>query len=71
MHGLRKRSGCGFIDNPPRHGEGDREHIAKGGGGVPQAGGSLGESPLRQPAAAPSPFRGGSNLLALAVECAR
>ncbi|MDP9423740.1 MAG: cobalamin-dependent protein, partial [Pseudomonadota bacterium] len=27
--------------------------------------------PLRQPAAATSPFRGGSNLLALAVECAR
>ncbi|MFA6123978.1 MAG: RNB domain-containing ribonuclease [Sphingomonas sp.] len=37
--------------NPPRHGEGDPEPIAKGGGGVPQAERSL---------TPPSPFRGGS-----------
>ncbi|MES2068578.1 MAG: methylmalonyl-CoA mutase [Pseudomonadota bacterium] len=61
----------GARANPPRHGEGDPEHIAKGGGGVPHAGGSRAEAPLRQPAAATSPIRGGSNLLALAVECAR
>ena len=56
---------------PPRNGEGDRAHSANGGGGVPQAGGSPAEAPLRQPSAATSPERGGSNLLALAVECAR
>lgn len=59
----------GARTDPPRHGEGD--HLKDGGGGSPQAGGSPAEAPLRQPAAATSPSRGGSNLLALAVECAR
>jgi methylmalonyl-CoA mutase len=52
--------------NPPRNGEGDRSAELNGGGGPGGNGG-----PLRQPTAATSPFRGGSNLLALAVEAAR
>ncbi|UZK67031.1 methylmalonyl-CoA mutase [Sphingomonas sp. M1-B02] len=52
----------------PRNGEGD--HAQANGGGVPQATSSV-ESPLRQPAAATSPCRGGSNLLELAVTAAR
>jgi len=52
--------------DPPRHGEGDHaEH--GGGGGVP----SSGPPPSAAAAAATSPSRGGANLLALAVECAR
>ncbi|UZK67014.1 2-hydroxyacyl-CoA dehydratase family protein [Sphingomonas sp. M1-B02] len=43
---------------PPRHGEGD--HAQHGGGGAPQAAGPA-DSPLRQPSAATSPFRGGSS----------
>ncbi|UZK70721.1 methylmalonyl-CoA mutase [Sphingomonas sp. S1-29] len=54
--------------NPPRNGEGD--HAQHGGGGEPQTA-SPEESPLRQPSAATSPAGGGTNLLALAVECAR
>ena len=56
--------------NPPRHGEGD--HAQHGGGDSPPAQRDE-ESPLRQPspASATSPCRGGSNLLALAVEAAR
>jgi len=50
--------------NSPRNGEGD--HPQDGGGGL---GSSVG--PLRQPAAATSPSRGGTNLLELAVEAAR
>ncbi|WP_375420081.1 methylmalonyl-CoA mutase [uncultured Sphingomonas sp.] len=55
---------------PPRHGEGDQPQA--GGGGAPKAA-TLAEAPLRQPAAATSPSRGGveTNLLALAVDCAR
>jgi methylmalonyl-CoA mutase len=57
--------------NPPRNGEGD--HVQLGGGG-PQ---KLQDAdrgpppPLGSAERSPSPFRGGSNLLALAVECAR
>ncbi|MFA6123821.1 MAG: isoleucine--tRNA ligase [Sphingomonas sp.] len=47
------------LDNPPRHGEGDHEHSANGGGGSPTRDGVLEASPLRQPAAATSPYRGG------------
>ncbi|WP_375394910.1 methylmalonyl-CoA mutase [uncultured Sphingomonas sp.] len=56
--------------NPPPKGEGD--HAQHGGGGSPQAV-SPEEPPLRQPAAATSPSRGGfeHNLLALAVTAAR
>ena len=56
--------------NPPRHGEGD--HAQHGGGDSPPAQRDE-ESRLRQPplASATSPCRGGSNLLALAVEAAR
>ncbi|WP_271299925.1 methylmalonyl-CoA mutase [Sphingomonas sp. CV7422] len=57
--------------NPPRDGEGD--HAQHGGGGSPQTA-PLVEAPLRQPAAATSPSRGGfaeTNLLALAVDAAR
>ncbi|HEX8486742.1 methylmalonyl-CoA mutase [Sphingomonas sp.] len=56
---------------PPRHGEGN--HAQHGGGGLPQAA-ALAEVPLRQPAAATSPCWGGNketNLLALAIDCAR
>ncbi|OYY76173.1 MAG: methylmalonyl-CoA mutase [Sphingomonas sp. 28-62-20] len=57
--------------NPPQNGEGD--HAQHGGGGVPQTPASLEDTPLRQPAAATSPSRGGleNNLLALAIDCAR
>ena len=51
--------------SPPRNGEGDQAQF--GGGGVP--GGD--PPPSAAEAAATSPSRGGSNLLALAVECAR
>jgi ribonuclease R len=44
--------------NPPRNGEGDREHIANGGGGSPQAERSL--TPPSTATRSPSPFRGGS-----------
>lgn len=54
--------------NPPRKGEGDQP---KAGGGGVQQGQPHEEAPLRQPAAATSPDRGGSNLLALAVVAAR
>jgi methylmalonyl-CoA mutase len=56
--------------NPPRHGEGD--HATHGGGGSPRAPRDE-QNPLRQPlsAAATSSSRGGSNLLALAIEAAR
>jgi methylmalonyl-CoA mutase len=56
--------------SPPRDGEGDQPQAR--GGGSPQALRQE-ESPLRQPpsASATSPSRGGSNLLALAVEAAR
>jgi methylmalonyl-CoA mutase len=59
------------AQNPPRDGEGD--HAQHGGGGLPHAKSFEEESPLRhQPSAgATSPSRGGSNLLALAIECAR
>jgi methylmalonyl-CoA mutase len=49
------------------------DHAQHGGGCEPRAA-TLEESPLRQPAAATSPFRVGvkeANLLALAVDCAR
>jgi methylmalonyl-CoA mutase len=61
----------GARANPPRNGEGDRKHSANGGGVDPGA--ALAAEPLRQPSAATSPVGGGmeSNLLALAVECAR
>ncbi|MFL6854043.1 MAG: methylmalonyl-CoA mutase [Sphingomicrobium sp.] len=49
---------------PPRNGEGDRSKSGGGAGGA----GSTPPSSLRD---ATSQFRGGSNLLALAVECAR
>ncbi|MCU6454473.1 methylmalonyl-CoA mutase [Sphingomonas sp. A2-49] len=60
----------GARHTPPRHGEGG--HAQHGGGAAPQATPPE-EAPLRQPAAATSPSRGGveTNLLALAVECAR
>jgi len=56
--------------NPPLQGEGD--HPQDGGGGVPQTD-TPEEAPLRQPATDTSPDRGGfeTNLLALAVDCAR
>jgi methylmalonyl-CoA mutase len=51
--------------NPPRNGEGD--HAEHGGGAeTPES-----TPPSAAAAAATSPFRGGSNLLALAVEAAR
>ena len=56
------------ANNPPRNGKGDH---AKHGGGGPQRSEAPEESPLRQPAAATSPSRGGSNLLSLAVTAAR
>ncbi|MBJ6123027.1 methylmalonyl-CoA mutase [Sphingomonas mollis] len=58
------------AQNPPLQGEED--HATHGGGGSPHTI-SPGEAPLRQPAAATSPSRGGleDNLLALAVEAAR
>ena len=58
------------AQNPPRDGEED--HAEHGGGGFPQAQRDE-ENPLRQTpsASATSPSRGGSNLLALAVEAAR
>jgi methylmalonyl-CoA mutase len=61
----------GARANPPRNGEGDREHSANGGG--VDTGAAPAAEPLRQPSAATSPVGGGmeSNLLALAVECAR
>jgi methylmalonyl-CoA mutase len=56
--------------NPPRNGEGD--HAQHGGGDSPQSAAPGSESPPSAAgAAATSPVRGGSNLLALAVECAR
>jgi methylmalonyl-CoA mutase len=57
--------------DPPRHGEGD--HAQHGGGGPPPADPSPGAPSTTPSARSPSPFRGGSesNLLALAVECAR
>ncbi|MBO0749914.1 MAG: cobalamin-dependent protein, partial [Porphyrobacter sp.] len=53
--------------NPPRNGEGDRP---QGGGGDSPQTLHPDENPLRQPAAATSPSRGG-NLLQLAIEAAR
>jgi methylmalonyl-CoA mutase len=53
--------------NPPRNGEGDHAQHG-GGGGVP---GDQPPPPLGSAERSPSPFRGGSNLLALAVDCAR
>ena len=56
--------------NPPRNGEGD--HVKHGGGGPRSArheGGT--PPPLSSAERSPSPSRGGSNLLTLAVECAR
>ncbi|MFL6722855.1 MAG: methylmalonyl-CoA mutase [Sphingomicrobium sp.] len=47
---------------PPRNGEGD--HVEHGGG-------ADGASDPSTASRSPSPFRGGANLLALAVECAR
>jgi methylmalonyl-CoA mutase len=63
------RNGC-RTQNPPRDGRGASR--SDDGGGRPQAV-SAAESPLRQPAAATSPSRGGfeNNLLALAIDCAR
>jgi methylmalonyl-CoA mutase len=59
--------------NPPRNGEGD--HAQHGGGGPQKLhgldGGPPPSSPGSSPGAATSPVRGGSNLLALAIECAR
>ena len=59
---------------PREPGEGDHEHSANGGGGA-TAVVSPSSGPLRQPSAATSPGSGGgfkeTNLLALAVECAR
>jgi methylmalonyl-CoA mutase len=52
--------------NPPRNGEGDQLKLG-GGGGVQGSD----PPPSAAGAAATSPSRGGSNLLALAVECAR
>jgi methylmalonyl-CoA mutase len=59
----------GAQADPPRDGEGDRPQA--GGGGSVQ--GSVGEEPPPSVAAATatSPSRGGPNLLALAVQCAR
>jgi ribonuclease R len=51
------------LINPPRHGEGDREHSANGGGGSPQAERSLTPPSTILPEEAkrsPSPYRGGS-----------
>ncbi|MCA1653968.1 MAG: methylmalonyl-CoA mutase [Sphingomonadales bacterium] len=57
--------------NPPRNGEGDQPQA---GGGGPQRNKNSGGGPpppLGSAERSPSPFRGGANLLALAVECAR
>ena len=51
------------LANPPQHGEGD--HAEHGGGGAPHGTDSRGDSPLRQPAAATSPERGGLSTLNL------
>jgi methylmalonyl-CoA mutase len=57
--------------NPPRNGEGD--HAQHGGGDSPHATTAAGRQspPSAAGAAATSPVRGGPNLLALAIECAR
>jgi methylmalonyl-CoA mutase len=61
----------GAHRNPPRDGEGDQPQA--GGGGPPSVLASGPPSPLGSAERSPSPSRGGSetNLLALAVDCAR
>jgi methylmalonyl-CoA mutase len=60
----------GARQGPPRDGEG--EHAQHGGGGPEtRSAGDEPPPPLGFAERSPSPSRGGSNLLALAVECAR
>jgi methylmalonyl-CoA mutase len=56
--------------NPPRNGEGDQVELGGGGPSLEQREGGT-PPPLSFAERSPSPFRGGSNLLALSVEAAR
>jgi methylmalonyl-CoA mutase len=61
----------GARSAPPREGEGDRQPQAGGGGGHPRTPRPATAPPPSDLRSATSPSRGGSNLLALAVDAAR